>query len=102
MTTREEAKGWFSCCHIQGRLDRKVLVNNRICSRHFISGKPAALYNDTNPDWLPTLHLGHAPVSCRLAHEALEEVARLGKELDEYLGTRDSIAGFVPQLPKAS
>lgn len=41
-------------------LTDKVLQNDRICSRHFISGKPAALYDDTNPDWLPNLHLGHS------------------------------------------
>ena len=41
-------------------LTEKVLENDRVCSRHFISGKPAALYDDTNPDWLPTLHLGHS------------------------------------------
>ena len=27
--------------------------------RHFISGKPAYLYDDTDPDWLTTLDLGH-------------------------------------------
>ena len=27
--------------------------------RHFLSGRPADLYDDTNPDWLPTLNLGH-------------------------------------------
>ena len=32
-------------------------------SRHFISGKPAALEDETNPDWLPTLNLGHSKVS---------------------------------------
>ena len=37
-----------------------VLENDRICSRHFISGKPAYLYDETNPDWLPTLYLGHS------------------------------------------
>jgi len=31
----------------------------RICSRHFQSGKPASLYDTTNPDWLPTMHMGH-------------------------------------------
>ena len=33
----------------------------RICSRHFILGEPTKnLYDYTNPDWLPTLNLGHA------------------------------------------
>ena len=31
----------------------------RVCSMHFVSGKPAALYDELNPDWLPTLRLGH-------------------------------------------
>ena len=36
-----------------------TLVNERICSRHFVSGKPAYLYDETNPDWLPSLHPGN-------------------------------------------
>jgi len=36
-----------------------ILKNDRICSRHFISGKPADLLDHTNPDWLPSLNLGH-------------------------------------------
>ena len=47
----------------------------RVCSKHFISdkeftqghlnaiptiGKPSALYDSTNPDWAPSLHLGGA------------------------------------------
>ena len=40
-------------------LTEKILKNDRICSRHFKSGKPVDLINDTNPDWLPSLHLGH-------------------------------------------
>lgn len=31
----------------------------RVCSDHFTSGKPAKLYDTTNPDWVPTLNLGH-------------------------------------------
>ena len=40
-------------------LTEKILKNDRICSRHFKSGKPADLIDSTNPDWLPSLHLGH-------------------------------------------
>ena len=32
----------------------------RVCSRHFLSGEPADLYDVNNPDWLPTLHMGHS------------------------------------------
>ena len=31
----------------------------RVCSDHFTSGKRAKLYDTTNPDWVPTLNLGH-------------------------------------------
>ena len=41
-------------------MTEKVLENDRICSRHFILGKPADLYDDKKLDWLPTLHLGHS------------------------------------------
>ena len=34
-------------------------ANTRVCSDHFISGTPAALYDESNPDWAPSLHLGH-------------------------------------------
>lgn len=56
--TKKRRDGFLAAISREG-LTQKVLANDRICSRHFISGKPAALYDDTNPDWLPTLHLGH-------------------------------------------
>ena len=40
-----------------------TVENGRICSEHFISGKPAALFDETNPSWLPTEKLGHEKVS---------------------------------------
>ena len=38
------------------------LENERICSRHFVSGKPADLFDELNPDWLPTQHLRPIPM----------------------------------------
>ena len=37
----------------------KILVNDRICSRHFISGQPASLLDQIG-FLLPTLNLGHS------------------------------------------
>ena len=39
-------------------LTEKVISNDRVCSRHFVTGKPAALKDEQHPDWLPTQHLG--------------------------------------------
>ena len=41
-------------------LERDTMTDYRVCSRHFLSGKPAKLYNVTSPDWLPSVNLGHS------------------------------------------
>ena len=43
-------------------LTESKLENERICSRHFIFGKPADLFDELNTDWLPTQHLRPIPV----------------------------------------
>ncbi|XP_048589803.1 uncharacterized protein LOC5503578 isoform X2 [Nematostella vectensis] len=43
-------------------LDDKKAENTRVCSNHFISGKPADIMGTTNPDWAPTVNLGHSNV----------------------------------------
>ena len=40
-------------------IDVNELQKYRICLLQFVSGKPADLYDTTNPSWLPTLSLGH-------------------------------------------
>ena len=40
-------------------LDLKALHKYKVCARHYRSGRSANLYETTDPDWLPTLHLGH-------------------------------------------
>ncbi|XP_037501508.2 uncharacterized protein LOC119375399 [Rhipicephalus sanguineus] len=41
------------------RRDLKKEKYIRVCSLHFITGKPANLMDDANPDWTPSLLLGH-------------------------------------------
>ena len=40
-------------------LTEKILENDRVCGKHFISGRAAQLWDRFNPDWIPTVHLGH-------------------------------------------
>ncbi|KAJ8029799.1 hypothetical protein HOLleu_29289 [Holothuria leucospilota] len=50
------------------RLNRPNFVPTRstkICSDHFVSGKPSTLYNYTNPDWAPSLGLNTYKKSVR-------------------------------------
>ncbi len=53
-------------------LTQKIICNNRICSTHLISGKPAALEYENIPDWLPTLHLGHSKAMTAKKAEAAQ------------------------------
>ena len=56
--TRERRRRWISAISREG-LSESILENDRVCGRHFISGKPAQDWDRHNDDWLPALHLGH-------------------------------------------
>lgn len=43
-------------------LTENILENDRVCGIHFLSGKAAYLRDRFNPDWVPSLHLGHNKV----------------------------------------
>ena len=47
-----------------------------ICFKHFVSGKPAYLFDTNNPDWLPTLNLGHSKRSARPSSSAIDRYER--------------------------
>ncbi len=83
-------------------LTDNIMKNNRICSRHFISGKPADLLDDTNPDWLPTQNLGHS--KSRLSSTAIERWNRKNTKQahkDDSLqkGTGDSVIAAHSDIP---
>ncbi|XP_051154841.1 uncharacterized protein LOC127277610 [Leptopilina boulardi] len=44
----------------RGELTKTQLENGRICSKHFITGKPAAFYESHHPDWVPNQHMGYS------------------------------------------
>ncbi|XP_055842978.1 uncharacterized protein LOC129909876 isoform X1 [Episyrphus balteatus] len=54
----ERRNRWFKA------INKKTLNTNsaRVCSKHFISGKCAKLQDNHNPDWVPSLNLGHETV----------------------------------------
>ena len=56
--TRERRMRWISAISRDDLIELK-LQNERVCSRHFISGKPAQSWDKFNIDWVPTLNLGH-------------------------------------------
>ena len=50
----------------------------RVCSEHFVDGKPAKLYEYTKSNWLPSLNLGHPS-------RGIIQIVRGMKELNEEL-----------------
>ncbi|XP_072241412.1 uncharacterized protein [Leuresthes tenuis] len=57
--TRRRRAAWVAAV---GRSDitfKCIPSSMRVCSRHFLSGKPAYEMLDSDPDWVPSLHLGH-------------------------------------------
>ena len=48
---------WISTIDRADLKRKNVLKNERVCSRHFVSGRPAANWDRFNEDWVPTLHL---------------------------------------------
>ena len=79
-------------------LDAKALHKYKICSKHSISKQPAYLYDTRNPDWLPTLHLGHTKTSCVEEETVATSVARFERAV-ERSKRRDAIERMIEQLP---
>ena len=54
--SKRRRAGYLAAIRREGVTD-KILNNDRVCSKHFVTGKPAPLEDDMHPDWLPTQHL---------------------------------------------
>ena len=59
----EKRRNGFIAAIFRHNITAKILDHDRICSPHFMSGMPASLEEETNPDWLPSLNLGHDKVT---------------------------------------
>ena len=57
--SRERRSRWISAISRDDPTD-DILENDRVCGRHFVSGKAAKGWDRFNVDWVPTLCLGHS------------------------------------------
>ena len=70
---------WLAMIHRED-LEPEKYPYTRICSRHFITGEPSDLYDETNPDWAPSRYLGGAPEPVSAAEERYRRtIERKGK-----------------------
>lgn len=63
---------------------RTISQNGHACSRHFVSGRPADLCDNTNPDWPPTLNLGHGKRETGSARQLWKD--RRGRRQEQLVG----------------
>ena len=57
LTTRRR-RAWISAIS-RDDLTEDNLENERVCSKHFVSGQAAKQWDQFDIDWVPTLYLGH-------------------------------------------
>ncbi|XP_014874292.1 uncharacterized protein LOC106937356 [Poecilia latipinna] len=57
--TRRRREAWVTAVGRREITFDSIPSSMRVCSRHFVSGKPAYEMLDSDPDWVPSLHLGH-------------------------------------------
>nr|XP_047146385.1 uncharacterized protein LOC124819165 [Hydra vulgaris] len=55
--SKERREKWINAINRVGNYPD--VFHTRICSDHFISGKPASLFSQNDPDWVPSLNMGH-------------------------------------------
>ncbi|XP_065639959.1 uncharacterized protein LOC136072629 [Hydra vulgaris] len=55
--SKERRQKWINATNRVGNYPD--ILHTRICSDHFITGKPASLFSQNDPDWVPSLNMGH-------------------------------------------
>ena len=60
--SRERKSQWLSKINRKNLTTCELAEKNstlHVCGKHFINGKPSALYETTDPNWIPTINLGY-------------------------------------------
>ena len=55
--TNERRNGWISAISRDDTDRKNVLESERVCERHFVSGRQSQSWDKFNVDWIPTLNL---------------------------------------------
>ena len=65
--SKERRSRWISAIS-RDDLTEEILENDRVCEKHFVSGRAAKSWDKYNIDWVPTLLLGHKKATDRAHH----------------------------------
>ena len=64
--SRDRRSQWLSKINRKNLTACQLAEKNstlHVCGKHFINGKPSALYETTDPNWIPTINLGYELVT---------------------------------------
>ncbi|XP_033217429.1 uncharacterized protein LOC117173010 isoform X3 [Belonocnema kinseyi] len=88
----ERQNAWLRALK-RGDFTEKQKKTLRFCSNHFISGRPAELYDIKNPDWVPSKNLGNAVDTASKRPSTLEWRERQRKKVTiaESIDTDDHL-----------
>ena len=75
LTTLRREK-WISAISRDDTMHKNVLQSERVCGRHFVSGRPSQHWDKHNVDWIPTLNLGKKEYRERNPKAATERAER--------------------------
>ncbi|KAH7967516.1 hypothetical protein HPB49_025347 [Dermacentor silvarum] len=79
--------------------------NLRVCGAHFIAGKPAKLFDETDPDWAPSLLLVYSAINTDPSrHQHLEKrrAEKREAELQEWHAEADAAATGIPAVCRSA
>ena len=74
--TTERRERWILAISRDDTRTKEVLESERVCGRHFVSGKPARSWDKHNVDWKPTLNLGKKIYKEKKVEAATERAER--------------------------
>lgn len=103
--SEERRRAWLAAIN-RAEMKAESYPYVRVCSDHFHNGKPAALYDSTNPDWVPSLKLGYGEGgsnSSLARHDRAEKRGAKRKkmieenEVEEEL--EEELASMIPYEP---
>ena len=81
--TEDRRNAWISQISRDDTKWKDILKSERVCGRHFVSGKPALLWDRYNVDWKPTLNLGKKDYSKEHDLQAAAARADRAKDRDQ-------------------
>ena len=74
--TRMRREKWISAISRDDMKYKDILKSERVCGRHFVSGKPSQRWDKHNVDWAPSLNLGKKRYREKSSEAATERAER--------------------------